>query len=110
MKPSASNGDDVAVQYMSQTLPRRDSRDNETRTVRTSSFGSRDAASLLTESTFIGDSPAKTPPNITNAQLMPGREEMLANSRKTPNFTTRRAHSLKKVRQWDDLASIDMHG
>uniref|UniRef100_A0A915ENZ4 PH domain-containing protein n=1 Tax=Ditylenchus dipsaci TaxID=166011 RepID=A0A915ENZ4_9BILA len=31
-------------------------------------------------------------------------------SGKIPGFTTRRAQSIKKMRQWDDLKSIDMHG
>ena len=30
--------------------------------------------------------------------------------RRTPTFTTRRAHSLKKVRQWDDLSQVETSG
>ncbi len=45
--------------------------------------------------------------------LTPGARGAVAKSgagKKTPTFTTRRPHSLKKVRQWDELERIDMGG
>uniref|UniRef100_A0A914XIB6 Spectrin alpha chain n=1 Tax=Plectus sambesii TaxID=2011161 RepID=A0A914XIB6_9BILA len=47
------------------------------------------------------------PANAASASSTPVRQ---GSTRRTPTFTTRRAHSLRRVRQWDDLASIDMHG
>ncbi len=53
LKPSSSIGDEMSTQYASQTLPRRESR--------TGSIGSRDTASMMTETTVVDNSPSKTP-------------------------------------------------
>lgn len=52
----------------------------------------------------------------TSSTLMPGEEltpqpmQRAGSSRKTPTFTTRRSHSLKRMKTWEDYGSIDMHG
>lgn len=49
----------------------------------------------------------------TSTVTLPNSEVNLLKRRpsaRTPGFTTRRTQSIKKMRQWDDLKSIDMHG
>uniref|UniRef100_F1LAX5 Spectrin beta chain n=1 Tax=Ascaris suum TaxID=6253 RepID=F1LAX5_ASCSU len=43
-------------------------------------------------------------------ELTPQPMQRAGSSRKTPTFTTRRSHSLKRMKTWEDYGSIDMHG
>uniref|UniRef100_F1KPH2 Spectrin beta chain n=1 Tax=Ascaris suum TaxID=6253 RepID=F1KPH2_ASCSU len=126
LKPSPSFTEE-SVQYASQTLPHPRRGTEPVPCIRTSSFESKDTIGN-------GGATTVTVPDIvtaldvsrasqTSSTLMPGEEltpqpmQRAGSSRKTPTFTTRRSHSLKRMKTWEDYGktwedygSIDMHG
>uniref|UniRef100_A0A183UJC9 PH_9 domain-containing protein n=1 Tax=Toxocara canis TaxID=6265 RepID=A0A183UJC9_TOXCA len=119
LKPSPSFTEET-VQYSSQTLPHPRRGTEPVPRIRTSSFESKEtmgnggattvAVSDISSALDVGRL------SQTSSTLMPGEEltpqpmQRAGSNRKTPTFTTRRSHSLRRMKTWEDYGSIDMHG